>query len=104
MFLASLGSPDTVRNHGIGVGQTAERTGGGRPPASVADDEIGEAPELLRGTAAVNTWNSRRAGVLSWLSGCRERGYEGPAVPVRAKRLAGRAPEPRPARRRRPTG
>ncbi|MEU0836310.1 hypothetical protein [Streptomyces sp. NPDC005969] len=40
------------------------------------------------GTAAVNTWNSRRAGVLSWLGWCRERGYEGPMVPAWAKRLA----------------
>jgi hypothetical protein len=36
----------------------------------------------------VNTWNSRRAGVLSWLGWCRERGYEAPAVPAWAKRLA----------------
>jgi hypothetical protein len=48
--------------------------------ASVTDDEIGEALELLWGSAAVNTWNSRRAGVLSWLGWCRERGYEGPMV------------------------
>jgi integrase len=54
----------------------------------VAADEIGEALELLWGTAAVNTWNSRRAAVLSWLGWCRDRGSEGPAVPVWAKRLA----------------
>ncbi|MGW8366825.1 tyrosine-type recombinase/integrase [Streptomyces wedmorensis] len=88
VFLDSLGSPNTVRNYGIGVGKTAERIGEGRRSASVADDEIGEALELLWGTAAVGTWNSRRAGVLSWLGWCRERGYEGPAVPARAKRMA----------------
>ncbi|MGW3603427.1 hypothetical protein [Micromonospora sp. NPDC005161] len=48
VFLDSLGNPNTVRNYGIGVGKTAER--------------LGEARELLWGTAAVNTWNSRRAG------------------------------------------
>ncbi|MEV6483308.1 site-specific integrase [Streptomyces sp. NPDC051576] len=88
VFLDSLGNPNTVRNYGIGVGKTAERIGEGRPLASVAADEIGEALELLWGTAAVNTWNSRRAGVLSWLGWCRDRGYEGPMVPAWAKRLA----------------
>ncbi|WP_240634145.1 MULTISPECIES: acyl-CoA thioesterase domain-containing protein [Streptomyces] len=70
------------------MGKTAERLGEGRPLASVADDEVGEALELLCGASAVNTWNSRRASVLVWLGWCRERGYEGPAVPARAKRLA----------------
>ncbi|MFI0768499.1 tyrosine-type recombinase/integrase [Streptomyces melanosporofaciens] len=87
VFLDSLGNPNTVRNYGIGVGKTAERLGEARPLASVADDEIGEVLELLWGTAAVNTWNSRRAGVLSWLGWCRERGYEGPMVPAWTKRL-----------------
>jgi len=87
VFLDSLGNPNTVRNYGIGVGKTAERLGEARPLASVADDEIGEVLELLWGTAAVNTWNSRRAGVLSWLGWCRERGYEGPMAPAWAKRL-----------------
>lgn len=88
VFLDSLGNRNTVRTYGIGVGKTAERLGEARPLASVADDEIGEALELLWGSAAVNTWNSRRAGVLSWLGWCRERGYEGPMVPVWAKRLS----------------
>ncbi|MEE1766734.1 site-specific integrase [Streptomyces sp. JV185] len=88
VFLDSLGNPNTVRNYGIGVGKTAGRLGESRPLASVADDEIGEALELLWGTSAVNTWNSRRAAVLSWLGWCRERGYDGPAVPAWAKRLA----------------
>ncbi|MDI9885834.1 site-specific integrase [Streptomyces sp. HNM0645] len=88
VFLDSLGNANTVRNYGVGVGKIAERLGEARPLASVADDEIGEALELLWGTAAVNTWNSRRAGVLSWLGWCRERGYEGPMVPAWAKRLA----------------
>ncbi|MCX5103873.1 MULTISPECIES: site-specific integrase [unclassified Streptomyces] len=75
------------RHPGIGVGKTVMRLGEGRPLASVADDEIGEALELLWGTSAVNTWNSRRAAVLSWLGWCRERGYDGPAVPAWTKRL-----------------
>src|SRR5687767_9396586 len=48
-------------------GQQCAQLGEGRPLASVADDEIGEALELLWGEAAVNTWNTRRASVLSWL-------------------------------------
>lgn len=69
------------------MGKTAERLGEARPLASVADDETGEAPELLWGSAAVNTCNSRRAGMLSWLGWCQDRGYEGPTVPAWAKRL-----------------
>ncbi|WP_032793586.1 MULTISPECIES: site-specific integrase [Streptomyces] len=87
LFLGSPGNPNTVRNYGIAVGKTAERLGEGRPLASVADDEIGEALELLWGRSAVNTWNARRGAVLSWTGWCAERGYDGPAVPVWAKRL-----------------
>lgn len=35
----------------------------------------------------MNTWNSRRASVLSWLGWCCKRGYDGPTVPTWAKRL-----------------
>ncbi len=87
-FLDSLRNPNTVRSQATGVGKTADRIGESRPLGSVADDEIGEALELLWGTAAVNTWNARRAAVLSWLGWCEEYGYDGPAVPARAKRLA----------------
>jgi hypothetical protein len=79
-FLGSLGNPDTVRNYGIGVAKTAGRLGEDRPFASVADDEVGEVLELLWGSSAVNTWNARRAAVLSWTGWCAERGYDGPAV------------------------
>lgn len=54
----------------------------------ITDDEIGEALELLWGTAAVNTWNARRAAVLSWLGWRAEYGYDGPAVPAWTKRPA----------------
>ncbi len=46
-FLDSLRNPNTVRSYSTGVGKTAERIGEGRPLGSVADDEIGEALELL---------------------------------------------------------
>lgn len=52
----------------------------------MADDEVGEALELLWGTAAVNTWNARRAA-LSWLGCCADHGYDGPAVPAWVKRM-----------------
>lgn len=87
VFLDSLGNPNTVRNYGIGVGKIAERIGEARPLVAVADDEIGEALEAMWGRSAANTWNARRASVLSWLGWCRERGYDGPAVPAWAKRL-----------------
>ncbi|MEV1005220.1 hypothetical protein [Nonomuraea sp. NPDC050202] len=71
-----------------GVGKTAVRLGEHRPLAAVADDEVGEALEALWGGAAVNTWNARRAAILSWLTWCREHGHTAPAVPAWAKRLA----------------
>ncbi|PBC66320.1 site-specific recombinase XerD [Streptomyces sp. TLI_235] len=86
VFLDSFASPSTARSYGIAVGRVAERLGEARPLASVLDDEIGEALELLWGAAAVNTWNARRAAVLSWLSWCGDRGFDGPAVPAWAKR------------------
>jgi hypothetical protein len=60
-FLDSIGNPNTARNYAVGVGKTAEHLGEDRPLASVADDEIGEALELLCGSSAVNTWNARRS-------------------------------------------
>jgi hypothetical protein len=64
VFLDSLGSANTLRSYGIGVGKTAECLGEARPLATVADDEVGGALEQLWGEAAVNTWNARRAAVL----------------------------------------
>ncbi|MET8564479.1 site-specific integrase [Streptomyces flaveolus] len=87
VFLDSLGNANTLRSYGVGVGKTAERLGEARPLAAVADDEIGGALEQLWGEAAVNTWNARRAAVLSWLGWCAERGYEGPQVPAWVKRM-----------------
>ncbi|MEU6718045.1 site-specific integrase [Nonomuraea sp. NPDC046802] len=87
-FLDTVANPNTVRAYAAGVGKTALRLGEQRPLAAVADDEIGEALEALWGGAAVNTWNARRAAVLSWLAWCREHGHAAPAVPAWAKRLA----------------
>lgn len=86
-FLDSVDNPNTARGYATAVGKMAEQLGEGRPLAAVADDEIGQALELLWGNAAVNTWNTRRAAVLSWLGWCAQRGYEGPSVPAWAKRL-----------------
>ncbi|WP_151481224.1 tyrosine-type recombinase/integrase [Streptomyces albicerus] len=87
VFLDSLDNANTLRSYGIGVGKTAEHLGEARPLATVADDEIGGALEQLWGEAAVNTWNARRAAVLSWLGWCAERGYDGPKVPAWVKRM-----------------
>lgn len=87
VFLGSLGNADTLRSYDIEVGRAAERLGEARPLATIADDEIGATPEQLWGEAAVNTWNARRASVLSWLGWCDGRGYDGPQVPAWAKRL-----------------
>lgn len=87
-FLDAQANPNTARAYAAAVGKTADHIGGARPLGSVAADEVGQALELLWGSAAVNTWNARRAAVLSWLSWCRERGHAAPAVPGWAKRLA----------------
>ncbi|WP_137981173.1 tyrosine-type recombinase/integrase [Streptomyces violaceusniger] len=87
VFLDSLGNSNTLRSYGIGVGKTAERLGEARPLSTVEDDEVGGTLERLWGEAAVNTWNARRAAVLSWLGWCAERGYDGPAVPAWVKRM-----------------
>ncbi|MDQ1014303.1 site-specific integrase [Streptomyces afghaniensis] len=87
VFLDSLDNANTLRSYGIGVGKTAGHLGEARPLATVADDEIGGALEQLWGEAAVNTWNARRAAVLSWLGWCAERGYDGPKVPAWVKRM-----------------
>jgi site-specific recombinase XerD len=42
--------------------------------------------ETLWGTAAVNTWNARRAAVGKWLTWCREQGWDAPAVPASTAR------------------
>jgi hypothetical protein len=88
VFLDSLGDPHTVRKYGVGVGKTAERLGENRPLASVADEMLGEAREVLWGSTAVNTWNTHRAAVLSWPGWCRDHGHEGPAVSAWPKRPA----------------
>ena len=87
VFLDSLDNANTLRAYRVGIGKTAERLGEARPLVAVADEEVGEALELLWGSAAVATWNARRGAVGSWLSWCAERGHEGPAVPVWTKRL-----------------
>ncbi len=104
VLLDSLDNANTLRSYGIGVGKTAEHLGEARPLATVADDEIGGALEQLWGEAAVNTWNARRAAVLSWLGWCAERGYDGPKVPAWESGCPRRTRRLRPARRWRSTG
>ncbi|WP_328395098.1 hypothetical protein [Nocardia sp. NBC_00416] len=99
-FLDTIRSPNTRRAYTrraytIAIGKTVDRLDGHTPdglPApsrrldSVIDDEIGAALESLWGTAAVNTWNTRRAAVGKWLSWCREQGWTAPGVPASAVR------------------
>lgn len=55
-FLDAQANPNTARAYAVAVGKTADHLGGARPLQSVADDEVGQALELLWGSAAVNTW------------------------------------------------
>jgi integrase len=86
VFVDSIRATNTRRAYAIAVGKTTDCLGHTRSLADVADDEIGETLERLWGTAAVNTWNARRAAVQSWLAWCREHGHLAPAVPAWVKR------------------
>jgi hypothetical protein len=85
-FLGSLRNPNTARAYTLAIGKTATHLGEHRPLATVTDDEIGEALELLWGEAAVTTWNARRAAVGAWLTWCRDT-HTAPAIPAWTKRL-----------------
>jgi integrase/recombinase XerC len=94
-FLDTIRSSNTRRSYSIALVKTVDQLDGrardgllapSQPLASVTDDEIGVALESLWGTAAVNTWNARRAAVGKWLSWCREQGWTAPGVPTSAAR------------------
>ncbi|MGO4615712.1 tyrosine-type recombinase/integrase [Nocardia sp. 2YAB30] len=94
-FLDTIGSSNTRRSYSIAIVKTVDQLDGrardglltpSRPLTSVTDDEIGATLESLWGTAAVNTWNARRAAVGKWLSWCREQGWTAPGVPTSAGR------------------
>ncbi|MEV6324007.1 site-specific integrase [Nocardia sp. NPDC051787] len=94
-FLDTIGPGNTRRAYGIAVVKTVDQLDGRDPDGlpgpsraldSVTDDEIGAALETLWGSAAVNTWNARRAAVSKWLAWCREQGGHAPAVPASATR------------------
>ncbi|MGW4330729.1 tyrosine-type recombinase/integrase [Nocardia sp. NPDC004573] len=93
-FLDTIGSANTRRAYGIAVVKTVDQldarhdglTAASRALDSVTDTEVGAALETLWGTAAVNTWNARRAAVGKWLSWCAEQGWTAPSVPASAAR------------------
>ncbi len=94
-FLDTIGSANTRRAYGIAIVKTVDALDGRGPDAliaasraldSVTDTEIGAALESLWGTAAVNTWNARRAAVGKWLSWCAEQGWTAPKLPASAAR------------------
>jgi site-specific recombinase XerD len=93
-FLDTIGSANTRRAYGIAIVKTVDQLDG-RPDGligtsrtldSVTDAEVGTALETLWGSAAVNTWNARRAAVAKWLSWCTEQGWTAPKVPASAAR------------------
>ncbi|MFD6358174.1 tyrosine-type recombinase/integrase [Nocardia tengchongensis] len=94
-FLDTIGSANTRRAYGIAIVKTVDAIDGRGPDGligpsraldSVTDDEVGAALESLWGSAAVNTWNARRAAVGKWLSWCTEQGWTAPALPTSAGR------------------
>ncbi|WP_067860926.1 tyrosine-type recombinase/integrase [Nocardia shimofusensis] len=93
-FLDTIGPANTRRAYGIAVVKTVDQldarhdglTAASRALDSVTDTEVGAALETLWGTAAVNTWNARRAAVARWLSWCAEQGWTAPSVPASAAR------------------
>ncbi|WP_280181378.1 tyrosine-type recombinase/integrase [Nocardia farcinica] len=94
-FLDTIGSPNTRRSYSIAIVKTIDALDGRDPDGligasraldSVTDAEIGAALEALWGAAAVNTWNTRRAAVGTWLNWCAEQGWTAPRVPPSARR------------------
>jgi hypothetical protein len=94
-FLDTIGSANTRRSYGIAIVKTVDQIDGrgddgpighSRALDSVTDAEIGAALESLWGSAAVNTWNARRAAVGKWLSWCAEQGWTAPKIPATAGR------------------
>ncbi|MDE1675506.1 hypothetical protein [Nocardia gipuzkoensis] len=83
-FLDTIGPANTRRAYGIAIVKTVDAIdgrghdgliGASRSLDSVTDAEVGAALETLWGSAAVNTWNARRAAVGKWLSWCAEQGW-----------------------------
>ncbi|WP_246350450.1 tyrosine-type recombinase/integrase [Nocardia barduliensis] len=94
VFLDTIGSANTRRAYGIAIVKTVDALDG-RPDGilgpsraldSVTDAEVGAALETLWGSAAVNTWNARRAAVGKWLNWCAEQGWTAPKLPTSAAR------------------
>ncbi|MFC9897324.1 site-specific integrase [Nocardia sp. NPDC127579] len=95
-FLDTLDAPNTRRAYSIAVTKVVDeldqRAAGpefavSRPLALVSEAEIGAALHTLWGTAAINTWNARRAAIGKWLTWCRAQGWAAPGVPASARRF-----------------
>lgn len=81
-FCDQLTSPHTRKAYAIALDRIATALGPGRLLADVAGAEIATVLEAVWGSAAVNTWNARRAAVVSWLAWCRRRGDVAPELPA----------------------
>ena len=84
-------NPNTRRSYTTTLDKITDQLGADRLFASVEDEEIGQALELLWGQASVSTWNTRRGAVGGWLKWCAEHGVADtadiPAIPAWCKCL-----------------
>lgn len=86
-YLDTLRTANTRRTYAMAIDKVSDVLGPHRALAAVDDIELGAALEELWGTAAVGTWNARRAAISSWLRWCRTAGHTGPDLPTSATRM-----------------
>lgn len=83
-FCDQVTKAHTKKAYAIALERVTRELGPGRLLADVDGAEIAAVLEDAWGTAAVNTWNARRAAVVSWLAWCRRRGDVAPELPATA--------------------
>lgn len=86
-YLDTLRTANTRRTYTLAIDKVSDLLGPDRALTDVDDIELGAALEQLWGTAAVGTWNARRAAISSWLRWCRTASYPGPDLPTSVTRM-----------------
>lgn len=84
-FCDQLANAGTRKVYSSALTLVATTIGPDRLLATVTGDEVGAALEARWGRRSVNTWNLRRATVISWLSWCAQRGDAAPTLPASVK-------------------
>lgn len=84
-YCDQLRNPRTRKTYAIALERVVAGAGGDRLLADVDGADLAQVLEEAWGSAAANTWNTRRAAVLSWLAWCQRRGDAVPSLPAGAR-------------------